>query len=431
MAVDLSNLTNKATLAGTEQIILNDAGIAKDVTVNVLKAHVSASPTLTGVPVAPTAAAGSNTTQIATTAYVLAERSTEATLINKTLTDVNLSTEAVNVVANNLPATKPTLILDFANSQSVDPRITFTRASTATRVNSKGLIEVVPSGVPRIDYDPVTGECKGLLIEEARVNQLLNSTIDGANLATQNVTVAAVGQTLSFCGTGTVTLSGAYVGVLVGAGAYPARSTLTFTPAAGTLTVTVSGTVQFANLEIGAGGGGALFATSFIPTAASAVTRAADVAVMTGANFSSWYRQDEGAFAVTATPQTATAALIQPLVQADDGAANARHFIYRLSTSNLMQLSTFNEGEAQAIFNTPALVGGSTGMFAYAYKTDSFAGGANGGATLTDNTGTVPAVTQFRIGSDVNPRFLNGHIKRISYYPKRLTNAQIQSLFTP
>jgi hypothetical protein len=49
-----------------------------------LKANL-ASPTLTGTPVAPTAAVGTNTTQIATTAHVFAERTATATLTNKTL----------------------------------------------------------------------------------------------------------------------------------------------------------------------------------------------------------------------------------------------------------------------------------------------------------------------------------------------------------
>jgi len=44
------------------------------------------SPTLTGTPLAPTAAAGTNTTQIATTAYVINERSAAASLTNKTTT---------------------------------------------------------------------------------------------------------------------------------------------------------------------------------------------------------------------------------------------------------------------------------------------------------------------------------------------------------
>lgn len=49
-----------------------------------LKANL-ASPTFTGTPAAPTAAAATNTTQIATTAHVFAERANSATLTNKTI----------------------------------------------------------------------------------------------------------------------------------------------------------------------------------------------------------------------------------------------------------------------------------------------------------------------------------------------------------
>jgi len=70
-------------------------------------------------------------------------------------------------------------------------------------------------------------------------------------LSTQDVTVTAAERTLSFKGTGTVTLSGASTaGPLVGTGAGD-RVTLTFTPTAGTLSLTVSGTVTDAQLELG------------------------------------------------------------------------------------------------------------------------------------------------------------------------------------
>jgi hypothetical protein len=76
----------------------------------------------------------------------------------------------------------------------------------------------------------------------------LNAT---ASLATQNVTVTATQRTLSFKGTGTVTLSGtSTAGPLVGTGADD-RVTLTFTPTAGALTLTVSGSVTDAQLELG------------------------------------------------------------------------------------------------------------------------------------------------------------------------------------
>jgi hypothetical protein len=70
-------------------------------------------------------------------------------------------------------------------------------------------------------------------------------------LATQSRTVTAVAHTLSFTGTGTVTLSGASTaGPLIGTGASN-RVSLTFTPTAASLTLTVSGSVTLAQLELG------------------------------------------------------------------------------------------------------------------------------------------------------------------------------------
>lgn len=80
----------------------------------------------------------------------------------------------------------------------------------------------------------------------ARKNILLATE----TLATQSVTTLAAQYTLSFTGTGSVTLSGASTGTLTGNGTD--RVSLTFTPTAGTLTLTVSGSVTKAQLELGA-----------------------------------------------------------------------------------------------------------------------------------------------------------------------------------
>jgi hypothetical protein len=69
----------------------------------------------------------------------------------------------------------PAFRSDFANSGMVDPRINFSRNSTATYFDKYGVMRTAKAGEPRIDYDPVTGECKGLLIEESRTNLLTYS----------------------------------------------------------------------------------------------------------------------------------------------------------------------------------------------------------------------------------------------------------------
>ena len=71
----------------------------------------------------------------------------------------------------------PSLDINFAAvNEILDSRITFTRASSATRTNASGVIETVLSDVARFDYDPETLAPKGLLIEEQRTNLLTYSS---------------------------------------------------------------------------------------------------------------------------------------------------------------------------------------------------------------------------------------------------------------
>lgn len=73
-----------------------------------------------------------------------------------------------------------------------DPRITFTRNSTATYFGSDGLLKIAAANEPRIDHDPVTGECKGFLVEEARTNRLTYSEqFDNVSWTKLNATVTA------------------------------------------------------------------------------------------------------------------------------------------------------------------------------------------------------------------------------------------------
>ena len=174
------------------------------------------------------------------------------------------------------------LDLQFATDKTLTarkgPTPVFTRATIGTFIGSDGLIQTASINAARFDHDPVTLVCKGLLIEEQRTNDIRGS----AAPATQTRTVTAVPYTLSFYGTGTIVLSGVHVATITGTGAYPARTTLTFTPTAGSLILTITGSVTNAQLEAGS------FATSCILTLPFAgATRSADVCSITDANFTS------------------------------------------------------------------------------------------------------------------------------------------------
>ena len=296
--------------------------------------------------------------------------------------------------------------------------ITFTRSTTATFVGSNGLIQSAAINTPRFDFNPITLAPLGILIEEQRVNLLLNSDILGTNLSTQNVTVTAQSYTISFYGTGTITLSGAAVQTVVGTGAYPSRRTLTFTATAGVLTCIVTGTVQYAQLEAGT------FPTSYIPTAASTVTRAPDNAAITGANFPPWYNYNEGSIVVSGDSFRGTAGSARNF-QFDDGAS-----ANNIRAAGQSVLQVIDASVVQASLGPTPLIpfDGTVYKFASAYRLNDFAS-VTTGAVATDTSGTVPiAITQLVLGAGAGANYLNGHLRNITYYPARLTDAQLQAL---
>ena len=174
----------------------------------------------------------------------------------------------------------------------------------------------------------------------------------------------------------------------------------------------------------------ASFASSYIPTLASAVTRSADVASVN--TLSPWYNQSEGSFYIEAQMALDTSGNSPSLVSVDDGTvqnhqavyltSGATHrFAYRIRTSNVSQADFFID---QAGSTAGAIV-----KLSAAYKVNDFAGDKNGGTVETDTVGTVPTVTNLKIADYVGDSLTaNGWYRRIAYYPRRLTNAELQAL---
>lgn len=341
------------------------------------------------------------------------------------------------------------------------------------------------SNAPRIDHDPVTGVCKGLLIEEPRTNLLTYSEfgagLTGAvGLITEssmfspsgaNAVAAAFGRDGSttsyhYVGSvpastactisvyvkmddgnapvfGDVSASGAlndFALVVGGAGLVPTavqsvgNSTyrVSATTTTGISNLGNNGVVKYASnssrtfkttawqLEVGA------FPTSYIPTTTAAATRAAELASMTGTNFSTWYRQDEGTFFIENNYNSGSNLGAPNRVALVTYGSADRTLIYNSSYANRY----YGEVAGSLTWSVAGATHSSDFVkTAAAYKFNDIAASSNGAVVATDASATLPRnQDRLSIGSTGTSVYLSGYIKRIAYYPKRLSNAELQTI---
>jgi hypothetical protein len=413
------------------------------------------------------------------------------------------------------PTVLPTLDLDFANTKTLDPRITFTRASGGTYIGADGLIKYAGVNEARFDHDPETGESLGLLVEEARTNlftrseDVLNAwNIRNSSPIIENSIVAPDGtltadsfiEMTPSSGLGDhyldrTTISQAanvplsysiYVKRLSGirpislvlfansnSSTISARFDLNnitstrFTNGTGSIVdssitplpngwfrLSISGTpttasvtdlrvrIQLINQSttyIGDGTSGLYiwgaqvergsFPTSYIPTQGSTRTRAVDNAQITGKNFSSWYRQDEGTLIAKARSYNLTTSTFPYIAAIDDTTNNNRTGLgYLVASLGGVFIRTNNVGQVEIypLVNTNPRTG------SLAYKLNDTATCYNGGTVFTDTSVSIPTLNRIQIG-DLGIALstiynLNGPISRLTYYPKRLPNQQLQAL---
>jgi hypothetical protein len=197
----------------------------------------------------------------------------------------------------------------------------------------------------------------------------------------------------------------------------------------GSLNVTASGTdgiyIWGAQAESSTTAGS--FPTSYIKTVASQVTRAADVASIPTSAFG--YNQKAGTVVVTGCSidrvSTIGGTEIAMLAKVAFFNSNATRVFYRGNGTTGFINAVLASSNVD-LSPTGALAAGQNLNIAFAYAEDDFATVANGGTVLTDTSAVVAEHTILQIGAGT--QYLNGHIKSIQYYPRRLSNAQLQRL---
>lgn len=369
---------------------------------------------------------------------------------------------------------------------TTDGQLTFSRASTASRVNSAGLIETVSSNVPRLDY--LNSSCPRLLLEPQRTNiatyseQFNNAAwLNGQNVGAATITanniispdgyvdadriafpaVGAGGQynvvfqpfTASATAyTASVYLRGQNGGEVVWIsftkdGVNYNRTQCTLTTAWQRFTLTATLTAGSDNFQIGvdtrdssqsarsaqtiyAWGAqieSASYASSYIPTTTAAVTRLADACSKTG--ISSLIGQTEGVFFLdfVASAQVAdTGGAFSVLFTAGESGTNFQ--IYTAGTN----LRFYKEPTTIDFSSSLNLVAGQRYKVAYAYKAGQYAFYANGVQLGTSTNASVPAVSSLYLNyfAGATTYQAKNEYSQMLFFKTRLTNAQLAELTT-
>jgi hypothetical protein len=358
-----------------------------------------------------------------------------------------------------------------------------TRATTATRVNSSGLIESVASNIPRLDY--TNGSCPSILVEPQRTNiityssqfdnaiwQKINANGGSVPIVTANYGISpdgnqnadriqlartndinsysyiyqsfatTIGQPYTcsvwlkaLSGTPSVALSlnGVYTNIATLSNEwkryeFTANSVLNFIEATFLLYQAVPSTSLNADflaygfqLEVGS------YATSYIPTTSASVTRNADVISKTG--ISSLIGQTEGTVLVDVYRPNLSSGFIFML--ANSVGANAylnSIYLYQTPTSQL-SCDIFVSGVKQAGIDT-SFSGISVGLnkIAIAYKQNDFVLYINGTQIGISASGNIPPLSAFEInGADIGS-VSNVQTNLTALWKQRLTNSQLEQL---
>jgi hypothetical protein len=390
-----------------------------------------------------------------------------------------LDTASLVVTPNGTKASKLYSVVPSSGSGDLD----VTRATTATRVNSSGLIESVASNVPRLDY--TNGSCPSILVEPQRTNLVLNSEDFSGGSESLVTYTANTTDTLSPSGNNTVdkfavttsggdahtripktisvqnfslsiyvkgnagqklqlflardgfaelksqnyTLNGNWQRVVLSDSFSTTSSSVVIGIEFGFNAIdSVAGQVYYvwgAQLEAGS------YATSYIPTTSASVTRNADVISKTG--ISSLIGQTEGVIYLDFLKNNTTALFGDGLFEISDSLSSPSNRIlfakYPETTDIFFQIkhggSNINTSPFPAINNAKNKV-------AISYKTGSTKIYANGVLveSLSDSFSFSSSLNSINLGNYQQSNIALKTIDLFAIWTTKLTNTQLAQLTT-
>ena len=377
----------------------------------------------------------------------------------------------------------PSLSLDFMTSGVLDPRITFTRASTATYTDATGTIQTAAVNAPRWDYDPVTHALRGLLIEEARTNICLASAMNAAPWNVSANVVAAPSSTVNnaVAPDGTLSANRLIYPAVTGAGATSVYfQAITATAAAYTWSVWLRGNIGgeqiylcvnptryssprltlttqwqryvFTTPALTAAGWAfeigtdlndgtqistpaqtiyawgaqvelGAFATSLIPTTGAAASRATEVMTMPLAG---WYSGTAGTIAAEAMLPANGNNGFRGIFGLDGGVGNIWHRAFTF-TGQATVVAFIDSTQVTYGTMTPGTPFKIASTYAASGTRTAF-NGVNGTATAVVSTPATYTTLRLGMTDPGNANLANGYLRRVQYWPRALSDTELQAV---
>jgi len=357
----------------------------------------------------------------------------------------------------------------------------FTRASTATRVNKDGLIETVPSGKPRIDFtDNTSGH---LLLEPSRENKFpySNQKVSGGletftsgtasitvtnNYATspdgsQNamrfqatcgstssdqtglrdaLSMSAASATLSFYGKSNTSSSQTIAFHFNGGTKTVVTLTnewqrFTYTDTSGTTNnagVEIRGTYTDTDVDVllfGFQMEQASYATSYIPTSGSTVTRSGETC--SGAGNSTVFNDSEGVLFVEMAALDNQGSATSTVISINDGTSSNRIHLFYFVADNTIYANYRSGGTTRSTAEFTLSNTANVNKFAYKWKSGDFALWVNGVEVDTDtnttmiSSDTLDELDFYAGGGGAN---FYGKTKDLRVYNTALSDSELQAL---
>ena len=388
-------------------------------------------------------------------------------------------------ISQNFPEEGPTLNLNFAGSKTLDPRITFSRTTTGTYMDANGLIVTAPADAPRFDHRYVNGEIEslGLLVEEERTNLVTDSNggdygyglsgvsptndiaPDGSTVACKYDLSSNTGSPFLNCNVDTTLTNGVTYTMsmwvkgtteftvnlaFIGETNYTVTSRnmdVTTSWTRETYTFTLSGNQINSRLQVffGTQGQGKIisiwgaqleegaFATSYIPrSAGSQSTREPDSVSMTGDNFSDWYNQSEGSILWRGTIHSIPISGSR-IFEVYNSSTPAERIAISVENNELMYMRVRKTNDtATQTYNLGTVSLGSEYKIGLGVDGSSLCLAVNDEIKTTISDSFTLSSSDTLIFTDLKDlggarKFTTRHTG-LSYYPTRLTNAQLQNL---